>query len=64
MSAWLKTQALDTTVVVDEKETKFTILEGDVSLQRLVDGLNAIGLGATVAGVALTLTGVVVMLLP
>ncbi|MCB1342117.1 MAG: flagellar basal body P-ring protein FlgI [Pseudooceanicola sp.] len=37
----------DTTVVVDEKETKFTILEGDVSLQKLVDGLNAIGLGAT-----------------
>ena len=37
----------DTTVVVNEKETKFTILEGDVSLQKLVDGLNAIGLGAT-----------------
>ncbi|OWU83195.1 flagellar basal body P-ring biosynthesis protein FlgA [Oceanicola sp. 22II-s10i] len=36
-----------TTVGVDKKEAHFTILEGDVSLQRLVDGLNAIGLGAT-----------------
>ena len=37
-----------TSVTVDQdKEAKFTILEGDVSLQRLVDGLNAIGLGAS-----------------
>jgi len=34
-------------VVVENKPTKFTVLEGDVSLQRLVDGLNAIGVGAT-----------------
>lgn len=34
------------TVVVENKQAKFTILEGDVSLQRLVDGLNAIGIGA------------------
>ncbi len=37
----------ETTVEVREKEAKFTVLEGDVSLQRLVDGLNAIGVGAT-----------------
>jgi flagellar P-ring protein FlgI len=36
-----------TSVQVQERETQFTVLEGDVSLQRLVDGLNAIGLGAT-----------------
>ncbi len=36
-----------TTVAVQERETQFTVLEGDVSLQRLVDGLNAIGLGAS-----------------
>ncbi|GGG67706.1 flagellar P-ring protein [Salipiger pallidus] len=37
-----------TTVGVEETETHFTILEGaDVSLQRLVDALNAIGLTAT-----------------
>ncbi|MGY3439975.1 flagellar basal body P-ring protein FlgI [Marinovum sp. KMM 9879] len=37
-----------TTVEVEESETHFTILEGaDVSLQRLVDALNAIGLTAT-----------------
>ena len=36
-----------TQVDVAEREAYFTILEGDVSLQRLVDGLNAIGLGAT-----------------
>lgn len=36
-----------TNVEVRERETQFTVLEGDVSLQRLVDGLNAIGLGAT-----------------
>jgi flagellar P-ring protein precursor FlgI len=41
-----------TTVVIPETEldveerSKFTILEGDVSLQDLVDGLNAIGVGA------------------
>ena len=33
-------------VKVEEKNTKFTVLEGDVSLQDLVDGLNAIGVGA------------------
>ena len=37
----------ETKVVVENKPTKFTVLEGDVSLQRLVDGLNAIGVGAT-----------------
>ena len=37
----------ETTVSVVERENKFSILEGDVSLQRLVDGLNAIGVGAT-----------------
>ncbi|WP_323765193.1 flagellar basal body P-ring protein FlgI [Marinovum sp.] len=37
-----------TTVGVEETETHFTILDGaDVSLQRLVDALNAIGLTAT-----------------
>ena len=37
-----------TTVGIDEQEAHFTILEGaDVSLQRLVDALNAIGLSAT-----------------
>ncbi|MEQ5870634.1 flagellar basal body P-ring protein FlgI [Sagittula sp. NFXS13] len=37
-----------TSVAVEEQETHFTILEGaDVSLQRLVDALNAIGLSAT-----------------
>lgn len=36
----------ETTVQVEEREANFTILEGDVSLQRLVDGLNAIGVGA------------------
>jgi len=36
-----------TTVTVNEKEAQFTVLEGDVSLKRLVDGLNAIGVGAT-----------------
>lgn len=35
-----------TTVTVETKQAKFTVLEGDVSLQRLVDGLNAIGIGA------------------
>jgi len=37
-----------TTIGVDETESHFTILDGaDVSLQRLVDALNAIGLTAT-----------------
>ncbi len=36
-----------TTVEVEERETQFTVLTGDVSLQRLDDGLNAIGLTAT-----------------
>ncbi|MGR3839808.1 MAG: flagellar basal body P-ring protein FlgI [Cognatishimia sp.] len=36
----------DTDLDVAEKDSKFTILEGDVSLQDLVDGLNAIGVGA------------------
>jgi len=34
-------------VVVESRAAKFTVLEGDVSLQRLVDGLNAIGVGAS-----------------
>lgn len=34
------------TVAVESKDTKFTVLQGDVSLQELVDGLNAIGVGA------------------
>nr|WP_242652341.1 flagellar basal body P-ring protein FlgI [Limimaricola pyoseonensis] len=36
-----------TEVAVEEQEAQFSILEGDVSLQRLVDGLNAIGVTAT-----------------
>lgn len=36
-----------TDVSVVENDAYFTLLEGDVSLQRLVDGLNAIGVGAT-----------------
>ncbi|TDE38887.1 flagellar basal body P-ring protein FlgI [Antarcticimicrobium sediminis] len=36
----------ETDINVEERESKFTILEGDVSLQDLVDGLNAIGVGA------------------
>ena len=36
-----------TEVEVQEAEAHFTILEGDVSLQRLVDGLNAIGVTAS-----------------
>jgi len=36
----------DTELDVEEKDSKFTILEADVSLQDLVDGLNAIGVGA------------------
>lgn len=36
----------ETNIDVEERDSKFTILEGDVSLQDLVDGLNAIGVGA------------------
>ncbi|PHP27919.1 flagellar basal body P-ring protein FlgI [Limimaricola cinnabarinus] len=36
-----------TEVTVEEEEAQFSILEGDVSLQRLVDGLNAIGVTAS-----------------
>ncbi|MGI3170972.1 flagellar basal body P-ring protein FlgI [Pseudooceanicola sp. C21-150M6] len=36
-----------TEVQVEEKQANFTIIEGDVSLQRLVDGLNAIGVTAS-----------------
>lgn len=36
----------ETDIDVQERESRFTILEGDVSLQDLVDGLNAIGVGA------------------
>jgi flagellar P-ring protein precursor FlgI len=36
-----------TEIEVQEAEAHFTILEGDVSLQRLVDGLNAIGISAS-----------------
>ncbi|MCZ4262745.1 MAG: flagellar basal body P-ring protein FlgI [Limimaricola soesokkakensis] len=36
-----------TEVTVEEQEAQFSILEGDVSLQRLVDGLNAIGVTAS-----------------
>lgn len=36
----------ETDIDVEETESRFTILEGDVSLQDLVDGLNAIGVGA------------------
>ena len=37
----------ETIIEVQEREGNFAVLEGDVSLQRLVDGLNAIGVGAT-----------------
>lgn len=36
----------ETNLKVEEKNTKFTVLDGDVSLQDLVDGLNAIGVTA------------------
>ncbi|MDF1716254.1 MAG: flagellar basal body P-ring protein FlgI [Antarcticimicrobium sp.] len=36
----------ETDIDVEERDSKFTILQGDVSLQDLVDGLNAIGVGA------------------
>ncbi len=37
----------ETIVEVQERDANFAIIEGNVSLKRLVDGLNAIGLGAT-----------------
>lgn len=36
----------ETEIDIQEQDHKFTILQGDVSLQELVDGLNAIGVGA------------------
>ena len=36
----------ETEIDIQERERRFTILQGDVSLQELVDGLNAIGVGA------------------
>lgn len=36
----------ETEIDIEETEGSFTILRGDVSLQELVDGLNAIGVGA------------------
>ena len=36
----------ETVVEVEEKDAQFTILRGDISLQELVDGLNAIGVTA------------------
>lgn len=36
----------ETEIEVTEEDTQFVILEGDVTLQDLVDGLNAIGVGA------------------
>lgn len=36
----------ETQIEITEKDTNFVILEGDVSLKDLVDGLNAIGVGA------------------
>jgi flagellar P-ring protein FlgI len=36
-----------TTVEVQERDAQFAVIDGSVSLQRLVDGLNAIGVGAT-----------------
>ena len=36
-----------TEIQIREREAEFSVLEGNVSLQRLVDGLNAIGVGAT-----------------
>jgi flagellar P-ring protein precursor FlgI len=36
----------ETEIDVQEVDASFTILRGDVSLQELVDGLNAIGVGA------------------
>lgn len=36
----------ETEIEIEEKDGSFAILRGDVSLQELVDGLNAIGVGA------------------
>ena len=36
----------ETEIEVEERDASFTILQGDVSLQELVNGLNAIGIGA------------------
>jgi flagellar P-ring protein precursor FlgI len=36
----------ETEIDIEETERNFTILQGDVSLRELVDGLNAIGVGA------------------
>jgi len=37
----------NSTVEVEERDAQFAVIDGSVSLQRLVDGLNAIGVGAT-----------------
>ncbi|SDG46870.1 flagellar basal body P-ring protein FlgI [Sulfitobacter delicatus] len=37
----------NSSVAVDKKDAQFAVIDGSVSLQRLVDGLNAIGVGAT-----------------
>ncbi|MEM5521001.1 flagellar basal body P-ring protein FlgI [Sulfitobacter sp. AS59] len=37
----------NSTVEVEKRDAKFAVIDGSVSLQRLVDGLNAIGVGAT-----------------
>ncbi|MBW4961653.1 flagellar basal body P-ring protein FlgI [Sulfitobacter sp. CW3] len=37
----------NSTVTVEKRDAKFAVIDGSVSLQRLVDGLNAIGVGAT-----------------
>ncbi|SHF50031.1 flagellar P-ring protein precursor FlgI [Loktanella atrilutea] len=37
----------NSTVGVEKRDAKFAVIDGSVSLQRLVDGLNAIGVGAT-----------------
>ncbi len=37
----------NSSVGVEKKDAKFAVIDGSVSLQRLVDGLNAIGVGAT-----------------
>ncbi len=37
----------NTSVNVEKRDAKFAVIDGSVSLQRLVDGLNAIGVGAT-----------------
>ncbi|SFT08902.1 flagellar P-ring protein precursor FlgI [Sulfitobacter marinus] len=37
----------NSTVEVEKRDAQFAVIDGSVSLQRLVDGLNAIGVGAT-----------------